>query len=410
MAAFLLDSALEGRVGNRMAIGKREIVLLIIVGLILYVLGVYKLVYEPTSSDADTKNAEIAVVEDQKAKLDADITNKQIKLSEIKTKTSNNEKLDNYLLNNANVLDGYNLIGRISKLLGHEVDMKIEAPVTKNSVGGKPYFEMKLSFAEVMTYQQLVELVNYLEGGSQKIKVTELNIETPKAIPTNISPVLSTQLTGSADAKTIQPGNLNYFLVSMKISVFSLNQGVSNKLFEYGRHTFNRYTEKDGQFLVPSSSTAVTSSVVNSDAAAAALNADLPSINIEEGTSLTSADNLQIYGSDMANGVIRVIANKLHDVTITINDNGYTVESPGSVGEYKSLSEALPTGIFKVNIKMNVPDIADNKNIRLNVKIINKSSKQVVFVKDDLRKICKITDRSGKEIVLQSASEKVLIQ
>ena len=92
-----------------------------------------------------------------------------------------------------------------------------------------------------MTYGEAVNLVNYLEGGSRKVKISSFDLKPRVA-------------SGNADAGYLNDPDKEVE-VSMAVNLYSLSLGNANKLYEYSRTRFNRFHDGDGVFFVPTALT-----------------------------------------------------------------------------------------------------------------------------------------------------------
>jgi hypothetical protein len=373
-----------------MVFGKREKILASVFGLILYVFILYKFVVIPFQSDVSDKNDVIHNSKIERDNLDRDLQNINLKTSDLNAKKANDDRLQNYLMENANILDGIDYINKLSMYLDKNISVNITAPEKKTSKGGKNYYELKMSFNMKMKYEEALKLVQYIEGGSLKAAISSFTM-TPATESKNVE-----------KANTISPTD-QVFNINMTTSLYSLNSGTSDKMFEYSRQKFSNYSNNDGVFFVPSTNPKSTTSGTQQATPVA-------DITIKEGSFLSTGGNLKVYGKNMSNGLISVSTNKPKDIQITFEGSNYTITTTDDSNKKVTLTDKLPDKDISLAMDFDVPNVPDNKDIRLNLKITNNTAKNINISLNDKDGLSKIMGRDGKAIYGSSTEEKVTIK
>ena len=435
-----------------MVIGKKEKVLLLILGVLVYVLVFVKFILIPVIPQIETIHENIGKAQKEKDTLDNDLKSLNIMTDELEAKKMNNEKLQSYLLENADVTESIDYIDKLSQILGKIESIRISKPEekttnsstknattsataneptnltndaskattsnsnnsnTENPAGtGSKYYVTKLDFTTKLNYADAYKLLEYLEGNSLKVAVSKF---TMVPIGTEKSETLNMLEPQGNKNEVTKPGELAegntkpiLFNINITINLYSLNLNSSDKLFEYSRSRLNRYENKDGVLfspsieLVNSQNQALKNSTLTNNNTAT-------DITINEKSYFAAGPNLQIFGLASGSDVLGVKSDKKQDITVTLDTGGFMVETVNEGGEKLSLTGLLPQNDATMSVNMNLSDIPENKNIRLNIRIVNNSDKKLRITTVDKEKRTTITDRRGNTIFGNSSAEKVTI-
>lgn len=386
---------------NKMSIGKKEIILISILGILLYGFVFYKFIWVPVLPDITDKNNQIAQAQKQKDELDKDLQNIEFKKMDLGAKNTNNERLEEFIMNNANLTDSIEYADKLVKMFGQSINsISVEKPVENSTQSGKKYYEMKLSVGANLKYLDAEDVIRYLEGGTRKVKVTNF-----KMLP------IDQNKNGANNKKTAQPSPKpedQLFNTSMVVSLYTLDISSADKMYEYGRHRFTKFINNDGILFVPTSVTNPTS-ITNPQVITQNIQTTTPDILILEYGFLTAGDNLEVYMLDKPDDTIRIKTKKARNMVITLSGTSYTVETLDSSDKPQSVKGNLPAGDLNIGVKASIPAIKDNADMQLNVKIVNNANKKVVINVEDSSKRVKVSDRNGNSVINNSAREKMNI-
>lgn len=401
-----------------MSMGKKEVALLSLLGLLIYALVFFKFIWGSVGADITAVRERLEVAARQKAELDNDLRNIENKRAELKSKKTINERMNECLMDSANLVDGLEYIDKLARLIGKNiVELQISKPEERWSSGtanasaasdqnegtqggnGK-YYEMRMDFKTRMPYVAGLDLVKYLEEGSKKVTISKFSVKPSK--DTAQDQVIAD--TGTEGASKVIPTE-KMFDINMSISLYSINIRSSDRMYEYSRHRLGKYSNFDGIFIVPTvkPTSGEESSPEDLDISDGFETSD---IAIDEKSFLYAGENLMIFGTDRGNEVLRVKTNKTHEIQVTLNDSSYFINTLDSSGKPKSISGQLPERDITLYIRADMPDINENKKIRLNVKVMNSSSKKLKIRLVDKQKRVKILDRNGAQIIDTSTIEK----
>jgi hypothetical protein len=236
-----------------------------------------------------------------------------------------------------------------------------------------------------------MNLVDYIEGGSRKVKISQFDLAPAGAVATQ------NQQPAQAQANPKQ----NKYSVKMQINLYSLNLANIDKVYEYSRKRFNNYNDGDGVIFVPDSSlissTGGVSNTSNSSTIKQLVSEGLD-LDIRLGNFLTAGPNFVIKG--VGNKYpIKLKNEDRPSVKITFDDIGYSVNVVDVIGKSYDLKGRTKNDIIKMYVGANFPlDIKENQKIGADIQIINNSAKRVdLSFKDKVNRL-KITDRNGNII------------
>ncbi|GAE88023.1 hypothetical protein [Acetivibrio straminisolvens] len=249
--------------------GKGKVALLIVLLLVLYSVIYYQFIWRPKFSlDIEDINGKIEIAQKKKQKLDNDLANIETLKRNFQMKTVQNERLEAYLLNDSNVTDGFEYVEKLAKLFKNNLyDVKIKRPVekkvgdskdNKNDKNAQSYYEIQIDFSATMTYREIMDLVDYLEGGTRKVKISKFEVtplsdkqENRSQTPQNTT-APQTEANGQEEqittVKTVFDEN-EVLNLSLTVNLYSLNQGNIDKIYDFSRQNFQRYYEGDNVFF-----------------------------------------------------------------------------------------------------------------------------------------------------------------
>ncbi|MCX7842447.1 MAG: hypothetical protein N2489_05160 [Clostridia bacterium] len=399
-----------------MAVKKKELIMLAVLGFLLYVLAFVKLVWQPVIPKINDRKTEITSLEKQIAQLQAELKNISVKKEAIKVAKAKNEKLEEYLFDTAGISDGVEMVDKLVKMLGKEIKgISISSPnkrVVSMASNGQPaseYYEFSLGLSSVLTMEEAMELLSYCEKGTRKITVSKFEM-----VPAAKNEKEGVQKQGTAEQKTEASKDLSYN-VKMSLSFYSMDIGNANKMYDYTKGRFKLYEEnnpnpfidpgnvKDGKLLLPDIASSEDRAKKN---LLSTYNSDLV---ISCTGFLLASDNYNIFSTSELDKRIRLTSKERLNVKISLSGSGYSIEAYDTRGNGSSFRGTLPARDFQLFIESKVSNAKDNQNIALNVKIINDSDRGVGIKLSDLNGKVSITDRNGKKLYIKNEQEKAYL-
>jgi|LSQX01.3.fsa_nt_gb hypothetical protein len=382
-----------------MKAGKREIYLLVVLFLIAYGFFFYKVIWGNAYPKIEEVQNNIEVENKKKQALESDLKNIEELKKSLESKNVQDERLAEYLMTEANVADNIEYVDKLARLFYGKIgDASVSRPVDKKTEQSKTsFYEFKIDFKALMTYGEAVNLVNYLEGGSRKVKISSFDLKPRVA-------------SGNADAGYLNDPDKEVE-VSMAVNLYSLSLGNANKLYEYSRTRFNRFHDGDGVFFVP---TALTIGDGNAVADAGGLpsgnvvafNKD---IEIKLESFLVGGQNFLVYCKE-SNKHISFKTRIRPKVTLVFNGNTCSVDIVGNSGEQKNLDSSITKEKVDISIITNFTlNASENKDLGLDVYIQNNSGKNINILLNDSIRRARILDRNGNSIYRTNSTEKVTI-
>lgn len=409
------------------SLNSREKMMVIALVSILYLFIAAKFVVLPAIPQYEEVKSEIASLESQKAGLDSELKNIEAKRIDLKNKTINDQRVEEYLMSNAGIPESIEFIEKISTMVGKQLEnVSINRPAEKTaSVTAAPvpspsanetdkakaeqtekdqkqapaapaptkYYEFSIGFKTVLTYDETVDLVKYCEGGTKKVKISMLDMTPAKD-------------EGQSEQK---------FDVRMNLCFYSLNMGAADKVYEYSRLKFHKHVDGDSLPLInlkeDADGNVMIPEIANSEAVKqtqqdGSFNTAYSDINIKEMGFLVGSENFELYSNYNKNQRIRIKTKERISVNIDLNTSGYRIDAVENGGTIQSLSGILPErDTIVVYVDVSFPSVSENDKLGIDIKFTNNSGKKVaVRLKDSGSKV-KLMDRNGTLIYNKNQKE-----
>ena len=377
---------------------KNEKILLSVLAILLYCLIMYKFIYVPVVPEIAEQKSNITTMLLQKQKLEEDLSKLYAKKSELQSKKAADERLAAYLSNEANVTDCVEYIDKLSEIMGSNIsNINIAAPVAKE-IGKSRYFEIKVDFNTRGSLKKIMDMVTYIENSSKVARIGRFQIKIPEKDEEK-------GIKGKETKEVV-------YNASMTLNMYSLNTEAADKLYEYGRHKFNRYedgSEKvfDGSDKLETKETSNTGQKNNSIKSnnTSVLSDFLINLN----SFLKAGDNFIVLGTDKSEDTLSIKTNKLLSMDMSVSDNLYIITVSEQTGKTYKLRGIVPDRELKLEINAVLSSIAENRDLELKLKIENNSSKNIKVLINDKSGRVTLTDRQGNVINEGSTSERIKI-
>ncbi|NLN65328.1 MAG: hypothetical protein GX144_07970 [Clostridiaceae bacterium] len=368
-----------------MALNKKEKAMIIVLLLLVYAFAFAKVVVMNGLPQIEMKKETLAQVQAQKAALDADYLNIEAYKAETKAKAVVDERLGDYLMDNASLSDSIKFVEDLAMMLDTELlSISLGAPkaISSNDIS---YYGFPVSFAASFTYDKFQEIIRYCEGGSQKVGVTGFSL-----IPSKEN---------------------DYYDVSLSLMFYSINRGSADKLFEFSRSKFKEFKDREGKplFIKDNDNLPVFPSTASNeksdDGKITIFNADF--IVFHRGY-LFGGYNFETFSSLNSSERSRMTTKEKVDVFLTIEGSSYTLESLDSEGNRDVFTGSIPNRTLTFYMQSNLdPQVKENSNLQVNITIKNDSSNKILAKLEQTGNRIKIMDRDGNVIEAKSDKEKV---
>jgi len=419
-----------------MSVGKRELKMAIVLGLILYAFFFYKFIWTPAALSISETNNKIIAFTNEKAALERDYASIEVKKAELGAKKTLNERIDEYLMNSSNLVDNLEYVDKLTLLVGKNIaeinigkpeekyttrknnPLKSDTDLSEKKQSGQKYYESTIDFKAYMTNDSAMQLIKYIEGGTQKVKITKFSIKplkdnklplTAEKAPANTEAAAPASTGQAAQTPSNMPGTQEkLFEVNMTVSIYSVNIRAMDRMFEYNRHKLNRFINTGGIMFEQVQYSQDNTLTGNSANINELFGSD--DIVIKQKSYLTAGENLQIFGTDRENDILRLKTDKATAVNMRFESNSYYISTKDSNKKTLEINGSLPDNeIITMSVTVDMPTIKENRNILLDLHIANNSGKKLNITLDDKQNRVKITDRKGNKIFGDSSGEHVNI-
>jgi len=438
-----------------MTLGKKEVKLLIVLGLLVYGFLFYVIFVNNYIPEINEVNAKLAEAQAKEKALKEDLANIEQKKSDLHSKNIIGERMGNYLLEKGDVTDCIEYMEKLDRLIGKKLkDVKINEPkeitlttvqsnssssssssdddlmgdstsstTTTSSVSkSNKYYEMALDFKAELAYNEVLELLNYIEGASRKVQVSKFDLK-PKKDETNTA-AGQNNTAKSTPAPTPVPGQQNGVVpigqkydIQMTIKLYAQELSEADKVYNFNRNKFNNFNESSGiNFTIAQAYTNKDGTIIGNIQSGTQINVEQQTTSvtdvdfvIEQDGFLTAGNNLLISGVNRENGVFRYKTAGRTDISLLLDGSKYSFVINYATGKSKTLTGKLPNRDLNMKLSAVIPDLEVNDKIKLNLKITNNTAKKLnIKLTDTLGRI-RVTDRSGNVIKGTSSKEKVIM-
>lgn len=398
-----------------MTLTKKEKILLVILAVVVYIFVFTKFVLISAIPKIKDVKGRIHTVQAQLDALENDYNNLSRYKEQIKETETIDERLGEYLMDDASMSDSVEFVENLSLLIGRKLKSISLGDPKQMTIGeSDTYYAFPVRFRTVLTEEGLNELLRFIEGGSRKISVSSLNIK------------LADPATASEYGITDSSGSL--FDVNMGIVFYSLNKNSADSFAEFTRSAFERFIEKEGlpvfieelkdnsEINVPAAEntentkTANAARNSNTSAGITLLNSDF---KIFHTGFLYGGYNFETYSQFDRQNRIRTHIKVPVKVTLTLGQTQYTIEYADENGYTDALTGDLPANEnrnYTFYIQSDVLDgVKENENLRVNLYIRNDSGKSINVKLEQSGDRVNVMDRDGNAIEQRSDKEKVYI-
>jgi hypothetical protein len=348
----------------------------------------------------------LSAARQQLAVLEEELDNIAVTENKFQSLQTANERYSDYLEDSINIVDVINYMERLERLFAGKISAVNLSPPRKNTRATPNYYEVGITFRATLKYEELLALTRFIEGGTRMAKVTRLTV-SPEPLPAEERAIFGNQL------PSIYRENWN-LLTNVGITLYALDQGEAEMLYEVSKNRFERFGYFDGiAFVTPDLSEGGRVMNINLGEVP---KEPLPPITNRRDIVLTMASfltgplNFSVRGIDTSNneGFDARIRDR-QEVTIRINNYMYSVEAMDPSGRVSSFSGNAPGRNIAVYIRDLVPDIEENKNIGMDIRIINDSDFQMAVNFSTRSGRVRILDRDYEVVVSTSQRDKIYL-
>lgn len=371
----------------KIIIQKNEKRLLLILGLLAYLLVIYKVVWLTFIPEIREKNQRIDQLQQYKQKLDNEISQTNVKKLMLISKNTEIDRFGAYVDKEANVTDCIEYIEKTARIINEDVrGINITAPILKETKESR-FYELKMDFVVKLSMSSVKDLLNYIENSSKIINVVRFSL------------VKATETTSSAKEDKL-------YEVFLTLKMYALEKEAADKLYELGRHRMYRFEDDDVPTTVELASL-LNSSSESGNNSSGTIKSDY---SIQLNSFLSAGDNFVFIGNDPAKEKLSIKTNQYLKMELSLTEDIYTVILNEANGKTHEFTGRTLNKDQNMRIQLNLSQIQENKDMGIQLKIKNSSQHKLNIVLSDPSGRVNIVDREQKEISSVSENEKVTIQ
>ncbi|TYQ13242.1 UNVERIFIED_CONTAM: hypothetical protein Cloal_4304 [Acetivibrio alkalicellulosi] len=385
-----------------------KVVILCFVLLVLYGFIYYRFIWNDRFDPQIEKITEqIQESKREKEILDRDLANIETLMRNLNVLNIQNERFNEFLMNEANISDSVEYIDKLDRMFNNSLrDVRLTRP-RKLTVSGNDYYEFAIDFKANLSLSEIMNLIDYLEGGSKKVRI-------PKFI---ISPEVRRDVRGEENNQ--EEDEIEIYSVEMSVNLYSLDIGNIDKVYEYSRQRFNRFHMGDDINFSPFIGMTIEPGIIDGTiitrqdrpaggSSTSAAPAFVRDINIEVFSFLSGGRNFSVYNRE-ANRSISFKTKITPQVRLTFYGDSVDVYVIGNSGESSSYVGTVSRDVINIGVTSSFPTIEDNKDLGLSIQVINDSGKQIRVQLEDSNRRVTFLDRNGSQIIRSSQIENLRV-
>jgi|GEM_PF-3069244 len=378
---------------------RNEIILLSALGVLIYAFIFYKFIWIPVVPEIGEQKDQISRLESQKQSLDTDIMNLEMKKTELQSKQAGDERLAGYLNNETNVTDCIEYMDKLTNVVGSEITgVNIAAP-EKKEVNQSTYYEIKIEFSTKAKLNKIMDMVEYIESSSRIIKVNSFRLA--KEGEENAKTTSESAVTTTQEGKN--------FIAALNISMFALNLEAADKLYEYGRHKFNRF-DYGAEAAFGASVSGAAGPADTATNIGTSNSSDSKDFEIKLNSFFAAGDNFIVFGPNRSKDGLSLKTNKYLTMDMSIEKNSYSISVSDASGKSRKMSGTVPDRDINMYINVQLSEVSENNGLNLKLNIKNNSGNNLYITSVDKSDRVRLYDRQGKGMDNGSNEEKVTIK
>ncbi len=389
-----------------------KVLILIFVFGILYAIVYYRFLWvNKFSPEFERLSLEINSKKAIKNELDQDLANIETLKREVQIKTVRDERLNEFLMAEANISDSIEYVDKLDKMFGNSLkDVNINPPVKRESSESKTaFYEFKIDFSADLTFGEILNLIDFLEGGSRKIRVPSFDIKPMREILT---------VAAEDDEDDVEKKNplAEMYTITLSVNLHALDEGNINTIYEFSKKRFNRFDEGGGFAFTlepkfPAGPTLALGDERDRRTGGGSENAT-PAFHKDITITLKSfyAGGPNVTIRDRETG--KMLGEKMQglmELDLVFDAIAYNATSTTAFRQ-TSYQGNVYNDVINIEINADFPtDVPENENLRANVKITNNSGKQIRVKNNDKVRRVHLIDRNGNHIYRNSEAENLIV-
>ncbi len=371
-----------------MKINKKEIILLILLGVIAYGFIIYKFIYVPITPRIQAAHDSIKLSETRIEQLNKDIVESDLKKLNLSSNQAQNERMSAYLPNAANAADCMAYTNKLSEMFNQKItNISVSAPAA-NEINGVKYYTYNINFSTTLPLDRITDLFQYIENSARVAKINTFTIN-----------------------KAASEEGKDEYSLTINISLYAMNVSEGSALDQFSSHKFNNYTYSDSPVFGGKISSVSDAAVQVAQPSSEDSNkkANLPAdFHIQLYSALFAGDNFKIYGPDKNINNFSLKTNKLITIELTIDEDNYKLTYSDGKTSKQFTGDTPKRDLLMLTTDIVVPEIDANKDLAGKLIITNNTSKKLMVIAFDKAKKLMMIDRDGNSITNSQNKENVL--
>lgn len=371
-----------------MKIKKKEIILLILLGVIVYGFLIYRFIYVPFTPRIQAAHDSIKLSETRIEQLNKDIVESELKKMNLSSNQAQNERMSAYLPNVANAADCMAYTNKLSEMFNQKItNISVSAPA-ENQINGTNYYTFAINFSTTLQLDKITDLFQYIENSARVAKINTFTIN-----------------------KAASEEGKDEYSLTINMSLYAMNISEGSALDQFSSHKFNNYTYSDSPVFGGKLSTVSDAAVQVAQPSVedTTKKANLPAdFHIQLYSALFAGDNFKIYGPDKNINNFSLKTNKFITIKLTIDEDNYKLTYSDGNTSKQFTGDTPKRELLMLTTDIVLPEIDANKDLGGKLIITNNTSKKLMVIAFDKGKKLVMANRDGDSITSSQNKENVL--
>ena len=340
--------------------------------------------------------------------LEEQLANIEVTRSELESMKVADERYKDFVNEKIDVQSAIDYMDTLIHVLGNSVSgVNISSPRMQTRVDPN-YYETRMGFNSSLKYDELMDFIEFIEGGNKSVRITELRV-----LPEPFSSEQREALGIRNPSIYRDDWDLN---VTIGLTMYSLDEESSETFYEVSRNKLERFGYFDGiSFIIPDelfpASDLTTIVGGGSQEPPSTRLTERRNILISMGSALAGTGNFSVNGLRPDSGeLIRYRTRDAQNIVLRVDSNLYHVEVRDGNQGVQSFSGPVTGSDLDLHIREVAPDIPENVNLAINLTIINESNYNIMVHQNRDSGRVRIYDRNNSLVVSRSQTDKIFMR
>ena len=350
----------------------------------------------------------LAEANDELEELEEQLANIEQTKSELESRKVADKRYKDFVDENMDMQSAIDYVDTLIHVLDKSVSgVNISSP--RMQTRSEPnYYETSISFNSALKYDELMDFVEFIEGGSKSVRITSLRV-MPESLSSDEREVLGFR----TPSIYTEDWDLN---VAIGLTMYSLDKESAENFYEVSRNKLERFGYFDGiAFVIPDDIFPSDSTTIDFGGS----QEPPPTRTVRRrrdffislGSFLAGGRNFIFDGITPNSGEsIRYRTREPQNIVLRVDRHVYHVEVSDGNSGVRNFTGATTGDDLNLDIIATVPDITENQNLAIDLTIINQSDNNIIISKNKDSSRVRIYDSNNNLVITRSHTDKIFMR